>query len=50
MQKLILANGVSMNTIQHWLGHSTFNVTAIFYSHLGEEDDENEGKKKTAGS
>lgn len=63
---LLLANGVSMKAIQDWLGHSTFNVTANFYSHLdyksrissaevisnalGDEDDENEGKKKTAGS
>ena len=55
-----------MKAIQDWLGHSTFNVTANFYSHLdyksrissaevisnalGDEDDENEGKKKTAGS
>ena len=62
----MLANGVSMKAIQDWLGHSTFNVTANFYSHLdyksrissaevisnalGDEDDENEGKKKTAGS
>ena len=57
---LLLANGVSMKAIQDWLGHSTFNVTANFYSHLdyksrissaevisnalGDEDDENEGK------
>ena len=63
---LLLANGVSMKAIQDWLGHSTFNVTANFYSHLdyksrissaevisnalGDEDYENEGKKKTAGS
>ncbi|SEH65507.1 Transposase [Ruminococcus flavefaciens] len=31
---LLLANGVSMKAIQDWLGHSTFNVTANFYSHL----------------
>lgn len=31
---LLLANGVSMKAIQEWLGHSTFNVTADFYSHL----------------
>lgn len=31
---LLLANGVSMKQIQDWLGHSTFNVTANFYSHL----------------
>lgn len=31
---LLLANGVSMKAIQEWLGHSTFNVTANFYSHL----------------
>ena len=63
---LLLANGVSMKAIQDWLGHSTFNVTANFYSHLdyksrissaevianalGDEEDEDEGKKKTAGS
>lgn len=63
---LLLANGVSMKAIQDWLGHSTFNVTANFYSHLdyksrissaevianalGDEEDDDEGKKKTAGS
>ena len=31
---LLLANGVSMKAIQDWLGHSTFNVTANYYSHL----------------
>ena len=31
---LLLANDVSMKAIQDWLGHSTFNVTANFYSHL----------------
>lgn len=31
---LLLANGVSMKQIQEWLGHSTYNVTANFYSHL----------------
>ena len=31
---LLLANGVSMKAIQEWMGHSTFNVTANFYSHL----------------
>ena len=31
---LLLANGVSMKAIQEWLGHSTFHVTANFYSHL----------------
>lgn len=31
---LLLANGISMKAIQDWLGHSTFNVTANFYSHL----------------
>lgn len=30
----LLANGVSMKEIQEWLGHSTYNVTANFYSHL----------------
>ncbi len=31
---LLVANGVPMKAIQEWLGHSTFNVTANFYSHL----------------
>ena len=31
---LLLANGVPMKAIQEWLGHSIFNVTADFYSHL----------------
>lgn len=31
---LLLANGVSMKEIQEWLGHSTYHVTADFYSHL----------------
>lgn len=31
---LLLANGVPMKAIQEWLGHSTFHVTADFYSHL----------------
>lgn len=31
---LLVANGVPMKVIQEWLGHSTFNVTANFYSHL----------------
>lgn len=31
---LLLANGVPMKEIQEWLGHSTFQVTADFYSHL----------------
>lgn len=31
---LLLANGISMKQIQEWLGHSTYNVTANFYSHL----------------
>lgn len=31
---LLLANGASMKAIQDRLGHSTFNVTANFYSHL----------------
>ncbi|MDE5771477.1 MAG: site-specific integrase [Ruminococcus sp.] len=31
---LLLANGVPMKAIQEWLGHSTFNITADFYSHL----------------
>ena len=31
---LLVANGISMKQIQEWLGHSTYNVTANFYSHL----------------
>ena len=31
---LLVANGVQMKAIQEWLGHSTFIVTANFYSHL----------------
>lgn len=31
---LLLANGIQMKAIQEWLGHSTFQVTADFYSHL----------------
>lgn len=31
---LLLAKGASMKAIQDWLGHSTFNVTANYYSHL----------------
>lgn len=31
---LLLANGVPIKAIQEWLGHSTFQVTADFYSHL----------------
>ncbi len=31
---LLLASGVSMKQIQEWLGHSTYNVTANYYSHL----------------
>lgn len=31
---LLLANGISMKQIQEWLGHSTYNVTANYYSHL----------------
>ena len=31
---LLLANGVPMKAIQEWLGHSTFHVTADYYSHL----------------
>lgn len=31
---LLLASGISMKQIQEWLGHSTYNVTANFYSHL----------------
>ncbi|MBR3046561.1 MAG: site-specific integrase [Oscillospiraceae bacterium] len=61
---LLLANGESMKAIQDWLGHSTFNVTANFYSHLDYTsrissaetiarvlgDDEDEENEKTAGS
>lgn len=31
---LLVANGIPMKAIQEWLGHSTFNVTADFYSYL----------------
>ena len=31
---LLVANGVPMKAIQEWLGHSTFTVTANYYSHL----------------
>lgn len=31
---LLVANGIPMKAIQEWLGHSTFNVTANYYSHL----------------
>ena len=31
---LLLASGIPMKSIQEWLGHSTFQVTADFYSHL----------------
>jgi len=31
---LLLANDIPMKAIQEWLGHSTFTVTANFYSHL----------------
>ena len=31
---LLVANGVPMKAIQEWLGHSTFHVTADYYSHL----------------
>ncbi len=31
---LLVANGVPMKAIQDWLGHSTFQVTADYYSHL----------------
>ncbi|WP_296586577.1 site-specific integrase [Ruminococcus sp.] len=31
---LLLANNIPMKAIQEWLGHSTFTVTANFYSHL----------------
>ena len=61
---LLLANGESMKAIQDWLGHSTFNVTANFYSHLDYSsrissaetiarvlgDDEDDQNEKNAGS
>lgn len=61
---LLLANGESMKAIQDWLGHSTFNVTANFYSHLDYSsrissaetiarvlgDDEDDENEKNAGS
>jgi GNAT superfamily N-acetyltransferase len=61
---LLLANGESMKAIQDWLGHSTFNVTANFYSHLDYlsrissaetiarvlGDDEDDENEKNAGS
>lgn len=31
---LLLANGVSMKSIQEWLGHSDFGTTANIYAHL----------------
>ena len=31
---LLVGNGVSMKAVQEWLGHSTFTVTANFYTHL----------------
>lgn len=31
---LLLANDIPMKTIQEWLGHATFNITANLYSHL----------------
>lgn len=31
---LLLANNIPMKAIQEWLGHSTYTVTANFYSHL----------------
>jgi integrase len=31
---LLLANGVPMNQIQEWLGHSAFSATANIYAHL----------------
>ena len=31
---LLLANDVPMKTIQEWLGHSNFSITANLYSHL----------------
>ena len=31
---LLLASGIPLKEIQDWLGHSTFQVTADFYSHL----------------
>lgn len=31
---LLLASGIPLKAIQEWLGHSNFNVTANYYSHL----------------
>ena len=31
---LLLANGVPLNHIQEWLGHSDFSTTANIYAHL----------------
>lgn len=31
---LLVSNGIPMKAIQEWLGHSTFSITADFYSHL----------------
>lgn len=31
---LLLAHGIPMESIQEWLGHSTFETTADTYSHL----------------
>ena len=31
---LLLANGVALKSIQDWLGHSTFAITADIYGHL----------------
>lgn len=58
--------GLKWEAIQDWLGHSTFNVTANFYSHLdyqsrissaevianalGGEAEENEDTNKKTGS
>ena len=31
---MLVANGVSMKSVQEWLGHSNFGTTANTYSHL----------------
>ena len=31
---LLLSCGIPLKAIQEWLGHSNFNVTANYYSHL----------------
>lgn len=40
-----LERGVSMKTVQKWLGHSNYNTTANIYSHITSEFEEEERKK-----